>query len=163
MDNQTSAIRKTAEAVEEEEKEEGQHHCSPLCQYAHKIKCVCSCGGKNHGIKSMIKMDAFFAAPEEHVVATAVQLTTPIAAAVASATIRCDDCRKMVSTEEVKVWLAPVAVGGSYESEQDPVYMCKRCTKIFLDDNKECHFEDLLYSVKDTARKYIPEVLEKWK
>lgn len=53
------------EGGEEEEQEESTTHCTSVCQHAHKIKCVCGCGGKNHGIKSMVKMEAFFSAPQE--------------------------------------------------------------------------------------------------
>ena len=50
---------------EEEEGEESATHCTAACQYAHKIECVCGCGGKNHGIRSMVKMDAYFVFPED--------------------------------------------------------------------------------------------------
>lgn len=52
----------------DEKEEEEEEHCPSTCQYASKIECTCRCGGVNHGIKSMIKMDAFFAAREEEVV-----------------------------------------------------------------------------------------------
>ena len=64
--------------------------------------------------------------------------------------------------EETKVWLAPVFVE-EYEGEQDPVYMCRKCVNVFVDNNREFHFENLLYSVKDAAGKYKPQILENWK
>jgi len=34
-------------------------HCTAACQHASKIECVCGCGGRNHGIKAIVKLDAF--------------------------------------------------------------------------------------------------------
>jgi hypothetical protein len=50
----------TVKKEEEQEEEEQEEHCTAVCQHAWKIKCVCRCGGVNHGIKSIMKMDAFF-------------------------------------------------------------------------------------------------------
>jgi hypothetical protein len=146
-------MRKTVEQ-EEEEKEEEQEDCVTTCQNASKIACTCRCGGVNHGKKSLMRMDRFFEVTEEKRVAAPVAIT--------SAMIKCDDCNKLVPEEELKVWLAPVAVE-EYEGEQDPVYMCKRCTKTFLNDNKEYAFENLLYTVKAALTKYNQPILEKWK
>jgi uncharacterized protein with PIN domain len=114
----------------------------------------------------MKKMDAFlFEVAEEQEMAVVPPTETEAeAVAISTKMVRCDDCNMVVPEEEAKVWLAPVAVG-AYEGEQDPVYICKRCTKTFLDDNKEegYDFEDLLYSVKDAAGKYTPQMLENWK
>jgi hypothetical protein len=43
--------------------------------------------------------------------------------------------------------------------------MCRKCTKTFLDENKEegFDFEDLVYDVRDAARKYNQPILEKWR
>jgi len=110
-----------------------------------------------------MRMDAFFEEKEKKKKEIILVATTSTAA-TPTATIRCDDCNRWVPAEEVKVWLAPVAVE-SYEGEQDPVYMCKRCIKTFLNDNnnEEYHFEDLLYTIRDAARKYTPQILESWK
>jgi hypothetical protein len=56
---------KTRMSEEVEEEKENTEHCTSACQYANKIECVCGCGGKNHGIKAIMKMDAFFFAEEE--------------------------------------------------------------------------------------------------
>ena len=41
------------------EQEESSAHCTAACQYANKVACVCGCGGRNHGSKSVVKMDFF--------------------------------------------------------------------------------------------------------
>jgi len=40
-------------------------HCTAACQHASKVECVCGCGGRNHGVKSIVKLDAFFSAVKE--------------------------------------------------------------------------------------------------
>lgn len=98
------------EEEQEENEEEGQEHCVAACQYANKIQCTCRCGGKNHGIKSMIKMDAFFEEEEKEQLVAVPVAVAPVAAVPAVSEmmmVRCDDCRRLVPEVEAKVWLAP--------------------------------------------------------
>ncbi len=58
------ARREEWEAAEIERIPKGH---SGNCEQAMKVKCECECGGCFHGIKSMQKMDAFFADQQKEV------------------------------------------------------------------------------------------------